>query len=33
VRDRNGNVPIGYQRDLIDPLGRTLRFSLRKLFF
>lgn len=33
VRDRNGNVPIGYQRDFIDPLGRTLRISLRKLFF
>jgi hypothetical protein len=33
VRDRNGVVPIGYQRDLIDPLGRTIRVSLRKLFF
>ena len=33
VRDRSGSVPIGYQRDLIDPLGRTLSLSLRKLFF
>lgn len=33
VRDRSGGTPIGYQRDLIDPLGRTLTFSFRKLFF
>jgi hypothetical protein len=33
VRDRGGGVPIGYQRDLIDPVGRSLRLSLRKLFF
>jgi hypothetical protein len=33
VRDRGGSVPIGYQRDLIDPLGRNLTLSLRKLFF
>jgi hypothetical protein len=32
VRDRAGAVPIGYQRDLIDPLGRTVTFSFRKLF-
>ncbi|MFZ4690102.1 MAG: TonB-dependent receptor [Polymorphobacter sp.] len=33
VRDRSGAVPIGYQRDLIDPLGRSLTLSFRKLFF
>ncbi|KAB7645639.1 TonB-dependent receptor [Polymorphobacter fuscus] len=33
VRDRSGTVPIGYQPDLINPLGRTLTLSLRKLFF
>lgn len=33
VRDASGNVPLGYQRDLLDPLGRTVRISFRKLFF
>jgi hypothetical protein len=33
VRDRNGATPIGYQRDLLDPLGRTVTLSFRKLFF
>lgn len=33
VRDRSGAVPLGYQRDLLDPLGRTLTLSFRKLFF
>jgi hypothetical protein len=33
VRDRAGNEPIGFQRDALDPLGRTVTLSLRKLFF
>jgi hypothetical protein len=33
VRDRAGNEPIGFQRDALDPLGRTITLSLRKLFF
>ncbi len=32
VRDRSGAEPLGYQRDQLDPLGRTLTFSLRKVF-
>ena len=32
VRDAAGNVPLNYQPDVLDPLGRTLRISLRKLF-
>src|SRR3546814_8814186 len=28
----DGTVPSGYGRDEIDPLGRTLRISLRKKF-
>ena len=33
VRDAAGLVPIGYQPDLLDPLGRSVRISFRKLFF
>jgi hypothetical protein len=33
VRDRSGTTPLGYQRDQLDPLGRTVTVSLRKLFF
>lgn len=33
VRDASGATPLGYQRDLIDPLGRTVRIGFRKLFF
>jgi hypothetical protein len=33
VRDRSGAVPIGYQPDRLDPLGRTVQFTFRKLFF
>ncbi len=33
VRDRNGATPIGFQQDLLDPLGRTVTLSFRKLFF
>ena len=32
VRDGNGTVPFRYQRDLLDPIGRTVTLSLRKLF-
>jgi hypothetical protein len=32
VRDRSGATPLGYQRYLLDPLGRTLALSLRKVF-
>lgn len=32
VRDANGVVPLGFQPDLLDPLGRTARIELRKLF-
>ncbi|MDB5699218.1 MAG: TonB-dependent receptor [Alphaproteobacteria bacterium] len=33
VRDANGATPIGYQPDLLDPLGRSIRLSFRKLFY
>jgi len=33
VRDATGLTPISYQPDYLDPLGRTVRLSLRKLFF
>lgn len=32
VHDASGNVPLSYQPDLIDPLGRTIMISFRKLF-
>jgi iron complex outermembrane recepter protein len=32
VRDAAGLVPASYQPDLLDPLGRTVSISLRKLF-
>ncbi|HEY0164552.1 MAG TPA: hypothetical protein VGB39_04175 [Sphingomicrobium sp.] len=32
VRDAAGAVPFSYQSDLLDPLGRTIGFSIRKLF-
>jgi hypothetical protein len=32
VRGASGLVPIGYQPDLLDPLGRTVRITLRKAF-
>ena len=32
VRDPFGDVPTGYQADLLDPLGRTISISFRKLF-
>ncbi len=33
VRDGAGATPLAYQPDYLDPLGRTVRISLRKLFF
>jgi iron complex outermembrane recepter protein len=33
VRDANGDTPISYQPAYLDPLGRTIRISIRKLFF
>jgi outer membrane receptor protein involved in Fe transport len=32
VRDPGGFVPVNYQPDLLDPQGRTVRVSIRKLF-
>jgi hypothetical protein len=32
VRNSAGLVPVNYQPDLLDPQGRTVRLSLRKLF-
>jgi hypothetical protein len=32
VRDSDGDVPSRYQPDLLDPLGRTISISFRKLF-
>jgi hypothetical protein len=32
VRDANGTVPLNFQPDLLDPLGRTIMISFRKLF-
>ena len=32
VRDAAGNVPLNYQPDLLDPLGRTVMISFRKSF-
>lgn len=33
VTDQTGEVPIGFQPAYLDPLGRTVRLSVRKLFF
>jgi len=33
VRTAGGVTPVNYQPDYIDPVGRTVRFTLRKLFF
>ena len=32
VRNALGDVPTTYQSDLLDPLGRTVSISFRKLF-
>jgi outer membrane cobalamin receptor len=33
VHDASGAVPINYQPDYLDPLGRSVRLSFRKVFF
>ena len=33
VTDGTGATPLRYQRDYLDPLGRTISISFRKLFF
>jgi hypothetical protein len=33
VRDEFGETPLSYQPGYLDPLGRSVRISLRKLFF
>lgn len=33
VTDANGVVPLSYQPDLLDPTGRSVRLTVRKLFF
>jgi len=33
VRDETGATPLSYQPDYLDPLGRSVRLTLRKLFF
>ncbi|MBX9732301.1 MAG: TonB-dependent receptor [Sphingomonas sp.] len=33
VTDQNGLVPISYQPGYLDPVGRSIRLSVRKLFF
>ncbi|MHA6718385.1 TonB-dependent receptor [Sphingomonas sp. RS6] len=33
VTDGSGAVPVNYQPDLLDPTGRSLTLSIRKLFF
>ncbi len=33
VTDAAGTVPIGFQPGYLDPIGRTVRLSIRKLFF
>jgi len=32
VHDASGNVPLNYQPDLLNPIGRTIMISFRKLF-
>nr|WP_232475910.1 TonB-dependent receptor [Sphingomonas formosensis] len=33
VRDASGETPLSYQPDYLDPLGRQIRLSIRKLLF
>jgi outer membrane receptor protein involved in Fe transport len=33
VRDAAGITPLGYRPDELDPLGRSVTLSIRKLFF
>ena len=32
IRDSAGAVPLGYQPDLLDPVGRSIKITFRKLF-
>jgi hypothetical protein len=32
VREGTGEIPVGYERSMLDPLGRTFMFSFRKQF-
>jgi outer membrane receptor protein involved in Fe transport len=32
VRDAAGNIPLNYQPGQLDPIGRTIMISFRKLF-
>jgi outer membrane receptor protein involved in Fe transport len=33
VRDNAGLTPLSYQPGYVDPVGRTVRIGIRKLFF
>jgi hypothetical protein len=33
VRTAAGTIPISYQPDLLNPVGRSVRVTVRKLFF
>ncbi|MBX3595327.1 MAG: TonB-dependent receptor [Sphingomonas sp.] len=33
VTDKSGATPLSYQPGLLDPVGRTVRISIRKMFF
>ena len=33
VRSADGSTPVNFQPDLLDPLGRNLRLTVRKFFF
>lgn len=33
VHDANGDTPLNYQPAYLDPLGRTIKISIRKLFY
>jgi iron complex outermembrane receptor protein len=33
VTDASGAVPVNFQPELLDPIGRSVRLSIRKLFF
>ncbi len=33
VRDATGEIPTSYQEDYLDPIGRSVKLSVRKVFF
>jgi hypothetical protein len=33
VRNSSGSTPVNYQPDYLNPLGRTIRLTVRKVFF